>query len=80
MGKNRFNATPVDYAPKSERQKKVDETLPLQPCIICEKKCEPYAYWAEGQTCSRVCEALKEAQPKLYGGQSCEILSTILLE
>lgn len=67
-----YNPVIPDYRTKSERQpKKIEEGLPLQPCIICQKMCEPYAYWQEGQTCSKDHEALKEAQTKLHGGEPC---------
>jgi hypothetical protein len=70
MAKNRYNPVP-DFTPKSERQPKEDEGLPLQPCIICQKMCEPYAYWEDGQTCSKDHEAIKESQIKLHGGEPC---------
>jgi hypothetical protein len=71
MAKNRYNTAPVDYTPRSERQPKEDEGLPLQPCLICNEMCRPYGNWSEGQTCSLTCEALQEAKPKLHGGQLC---------
>lgn len=55
-----------DYRPKAER--KVEDTgLPLKPCCICQKMCRPYGFWNDGQTCSRVCEVTKEAQPRNIG-------------
>lgn len=68
MAKNRYNPTP-DYTQKSERQpKKVEDiSLPLQPCLVCEEMCQPYAYWSEGQTCSKTCEAIQESKPKFLG-------------
>lgn len=65
--KNRFNPVP-DFAPKSERKKVEDISLPLQTCLICEKMCQPYAYWSEGQTCSKDCTASYEAiKPRFLG-------------
>ena len=69
--KNSRLANPVipDYRPKADR--KQEELLPERFCIICTKKTKGYGPWAEGFTCSPDCEATKEAQPKLHGGQLC---------
>jgi hypothetical protein len=72
MAKNRYNTAPVDYTPKSERQPKEEPTIPSTPCIICQKMTQGYGRWADGNTCSKDCESVKESLPKLHGGQSCE--------
>ena len=59
-----------DYTPKKDRAVK-DEGLPLKPCLICSKLCQPYGMWSDGQTCTSKCEKVKESQPKYQGGQSC---------
>jgi len=60
-----FNPIP-DYRPKAERVVK-DEGLPLKPCLICQKMCQAYGVWLEGNTCSRACEAVQEAKPRCFG-------------
>lgn len=62
-----FNpALPVDYRPKAE--KKVEDTgLPLKPCCICQKMTQGYGMWSDGITCTRKCEAVKEAMPRNTG-------------
>ena len=56
----------VDYTPRSEKKVK-DESLPLKPCIICNKMSEGYGAWLMGHTCSRACEAVQEAKPRCFG-------------
>lgn len=56
-----------DYTPKKERQQVEDKGLPMKPCLICQKLCQPYGMWADGQTCNSVCEKVKEHQPRNTG-------------
>jgi len=55
----------IDYRPKAEREKV--EELPLKTCLICQKKTQGYGVWVTGVTCSKTCEAVKEAQPRDFG-------------
>ncbi len=66
MAKNRYNPVP-DFTQKGERQPKEEPSIPLQPCLICQKMCQPYGLWEHGQTCNRECEAIQEAKPKFLG-------------
>lgn len=63
-----FNGIP-DFRPKGQREVK-DEGLPLKACCICQKVCQPYGIWSDGQTCSRKCETVKEAMPRNTGEKS----------
>lgn len=54
-----------DYTPKAKNVE--DIGLPLKPCLICQKMCQAYGSWSDGQTCCRKCEAEKESQPRNFG-------------
>lgn len=44
-----------------------DFKLTTRKCLICGKPTQGYACWNDGYTCSRKCEAVKEAQPRDFG-------------
>lgn len=50
-----------NYTPKVEK-KVEDISLPLKPCIVCQKMTQGYGVWLEGNTCSRACESVRENQ------------------
>lgn len=62
MGKPLF--MPLDYTPKTERKKVEEPTIEPQPCMVCGKVIPgPYGRWAQGWTCSRICEIKYKEQP-----------------
>lgn len=57
-----FNQIP-DYRQKAEK-KVEDISLPLKPCLVCEKMTQGYGVFSEGVVCSRKCNTSYESTKK----------------
>jgi len=70
MSKNRHNPPPIDYKPVGKHTE-TEVKLVFKPCLVCGKQITEgyYGSWTEGGTCSRNCERIQEAKPRLHGGR-----------